>query len=208
MTRLKRYIAVRGHSLRRQAKYMPPRYRGSGWASSAKRACGRRAETSTTSSSMRSDRMRSKCAESAKHKASKLLCPDSFDRSDRAAQLIAILQTPYRSAQETTVGLRRPGDRNAQQRRSSLCEKGNCNHRRGQVSLRGLNRNHNHELKNISRAQPSSPATKQSAAGIFTPLCCQGMRRKWRDWTLARKNCAIILIVWKKKKGVSFDANI
>jgi hypothetical protein len=72
-----------------------------------------------------------------------------------------------------------------------------------QVSLRGLN--HNHELKNIFKGAAIIAATKPGPLQEFyAALVAKGMRPEMARLTLARKIAAITLIVWKK--GVSFDA--
>ena len=72
--------------------------------------------------SLRQQVRRELLAESAKHQASKLLCQIPSIGPIRAAQLIAILQTPHRFRTKRQLwaygGL---GHRDAQQRRSSLC---------------------------------------------------------------------------------------
>jgi hypothetical protein len=65
--------------------------------------------------------------------------------------------------------------------------------------LRGLNENHNHDLKNIFKAA----ATKASScAGPFQDfyegLLTKGMKPSMARLTLARKIAAVTLIIWKK----------
>jgi transposase len=74
-----------------------------------------------------------------------------------------------------------------------------------QVSLRGLNRNHNHDLKNIFKGAAIIAATKAGPfQEFYAALVAKGMRPEMARLTLARKIAAITLLVWKK--GVSFDA--
>jgi len=153
--------------------------------------------------SLRQQVRRELLAESAKHKASKLLCQIPSIGPIRAAQLIAILQTPHRFAARDNCGPTEVCHRNAQQRRSSVCERATATSKR-QVSLRGLNRNHNHELKNIFKGAAIIAATKPGPLQNFTPLWWPRNAAGMARLTLARKIAAIILIVWKK--GVSFDA--
>ena len=76
-----------------------------------------------------------------------------------------------------------------------------------QVSLRGLNRNHNHELKNIFKGAAIIAATKPGPfQEFYAALVAKGMRPEMARLTLARKIAAIILIVWKK--GVRSTPNI
>jgi len=69
--------------------------------------------------------------------------------------------------------------------------------------LRGLNDNHNHDLKNMWSGHEGQHRGRTDAR--FLPgLAGQGRRPTMARLTLARKIAAITLIVWKK--GVSFDA--
>jgi len=72
------------------------------------------------------------------------------------------------------------------------------------VALRGLNKNHNHDLKSIFK---STSVRASSAAGplreFYESLLAKGMKPSMARLTLARKIAAITLIVWKK--GVRFD---
>ena len=82
---------------------------------------------------------------------------------------------------------------------------GNCNGRTSRVSLRGLNRNHNHDLKNLFKGAAIVAATKPGPLQEFyAALLAKGIRPEMARLTLARKIAAITLIIWKK--GVCFDA--
>src|ERR1700686_1035252 len=144
-------------------------------------------------------------AESGKHKASKLLCQIPSIGPIRAALLIAILQTPHRFRTKRQLwaygGLGIETHSSADHRYVD----GQLQPSKKQVSLRGLNRNHNHELKNIFKGAAIIAATKPGPLQKFyAALVAKGMRPEMARLTLARKIAAIILIVWKK--GVSFDA--
>ena len=73
------------------------------------------------------------------------------------------------------------------------------------VALRGLNKNHNHDLKWIFK---STAVKASSSAGplheFYEGLLAKGMTPSMARLTLARKIAAITLIVWKK--GAHFDA--
>ncbi len=74
-----------------------------------------------------------------------------------------------------------------------------------QISLRGLNRNRNHELKNMFKGAAIVAATKPGPLQEFyAALVAKGIRPEMARLTLARKIATIALIVWKK--GVCFDA--
>jgi hypothetical protein len=74
------------------------------------------------------------------------------------------------------------------------------------VTLRGLNTNHNHDLKDIFKGAAMRAST---AAGplhdFYEALLAKGRKPTMARLTLARKIAAITLIVWKKE--VRFDAN-
>ena len=144
-------------------------------------------------------------AESGKHKASQLLCQIPSIGPIRAALLIAILQTPHRFRTKRQLwsygGLGIETHSSADHR----YVEGQLQPSKRQVSLRGLNRNHNHELKNIFKGAAIIAATKPGPLQqLYAALVAKGMRPEMARLTLARKIAAIILIVWKK--GVCFDA--
>ncbi len=72
--------------------------------------------------------------------------------------------------------------------------------------LRGLNANHNHDLKDIFKGAAMRASTCDGPfRNFYETLLAKGMRPTMARLTLARKIAAITLIVWKK--GASFDAN-
>ena len=73
------------------------------------------------------------------------------------------------------------------------------------VSIRGLNRNCNHDLKNLFKGAAIVASTKAGPfEEFYTAMVAKGIRPEMARLTLARKIAAIALIVWKK--GVHFDA--
>jgi len=144
-------------------------------------------------------------AESGKHKASKLLCQIPSIGPIRAALLIAILQTPHRFRTKRQLwaygGLGIETHSSADHR----YVEGQLRPSKRPVSLRGLNRNHNHELKNIFKGAALIAATKAGPfQEFYAALVAKGIRPEMARLTLARKIAAITLLVWKK--GVCFDA--
>ena len=71
--------------------------------------------------------------------------------------------------------------------------------------LRGLNQNHNHEMKEIFKG-----AATRASCGLgpfrkfYVALLDKGMKPEMARLTLARKIAAITLTLWKK--GERFDA--
>ena len=74
------------------------------------------------------------------------------------------------------------------------------------ATVRGLNKDHNHDLKDIFKGAAMRAST---AAGplrdFYENLLAKGRKPTMARLTLARKIAAIMLIVWKKE--VRFDAN-
>jgi transposase len=131
---------------------------------------------------LRQEVRRELLAEAQKHEAWKLLCEIPFIGPIRAALLIALIQTPHRF--RTKRQLQRA---------------------KKPASIRGLNRNHNHKLKNVFKsAAPVAAAKAGPFKEFYDALVAKGIRPEMARLTLARKMAAITLIVWKK--GVRFDA--
>jgi transposase len=73
------------------------------------------------------------------------------------------------------------------------------------LAIRGLNINHNHDLKNIFKGAATRAAATAGPFQNFYEACdAKGMKPHLARLTLARKIAAITLFVWKK--GVRFNA--
>ncbi len=73
------------------------------------------------------------------------------------------------------------------------------------LAIRGLNTNHNHDLKNIFKGAAIRAAVLPGPfQEFYAALVARGMKPSMARLTLARKIAAITLLVWKK--GVRFDA--
>jgi transposase len=186
-----------------------PRYRAQWLGKIAETGVRRRAEfyyqQLDALRSLRQQLRRELLAESGKHKASKLLCQIPSIGPIRAALLISIIQTPHRFRTKRQLwaygGLGIETHSSADHRYVD----GQLQPSKRQASLRGLNRNHNHELKNIFKGAALIASTKPGPLQQFyETLVANGMRPEMARLTLARKIAAITLIVWKK--GVCFDA--
>jgi transposase len=142
--------------------------------------------------------------ECRKYQESKLLRTIPWLGPIRTALLIGRVQTPHRFRSKRQFwaycGL-------ALETRSSAdyqMVNGQLQRRKKPVFIRGLNLNHNHDLKNLFK----SAATSASGSnGPFRPfyenLLGKGMKAEMARLTLARKIAAITLHVWKK--GEPFD---
>src|SRR6267154_1901593 len=124
----------------------------------------------------------------------------------RAAHLVALMQTPHRFRTKrqlwTYSGLGLETHDSAQYR---VVEQ-QLQRSKKPVTLRGLNTNHNHDLKDIFKGAAMRAST---AAGplhdFYEALLAKGRKPTMARLTLERKIAAITLIVWKKE--VRFDAN-
>ena len=186
-----------------------PRYRGEWLAKITEPGVRRRAEfyyqQFDALAALRQQARRELLAEAGKHSATKLLRRIPSIGPIRAALLIALMQTPHRfrtkrqlwaycglalktysSGEYRFVG--------SQLRRSKKF-----------LAIRGLNKNHNHDLKNIFKGAATRAAAAVGPFQDFYEACvARGMKPAMARLTLARKIAAITLIVWKK--GVRFDA--
>ncbi|HZC81101.1 MAG TPA: transposase, partial [Nitrospiraceae bacterium] len=155
---------------------------------------------------LRQEVRRDLLVESKKHKAWKLLRQIRGIGPIRAALLIAIMQTPHRFRTKRQLwnysGLGLETHDSAQYR----VVKGQLQRSKRPVTLRGLNKDHNHDLKDIFKGAAMRAST---AAGPFhdfyEALLAKGRKPTMARLTLARKIATITLIVWKKE--VRFDAN-
>ena len=144
--------------------------------------------------------------EAKKHKAWKLLRQIPGIGPIRAALLVALMQTPHRFRTKrqlwTYSGLGLETHDSAQYH----VREGQLQRSNRPATLRGLNENHNHDLKDIFKGAAMRAST---AAGplhdFYDNLLAKGRKPTMARLTLARKIAAITLIVWKKE--VRFDAN-
>jgi transposase len=145
-------------------------------------------------------------AESKNHKAWKQLCQIPSIGPIRAAMIVGILQTPHRFRSKRQLwsfsGF-------AIETRSSADHRsvdGQLQRATKRVSIRGLNQNHNHDLKNLFKGAAVIASTKPGPfREFYSRLLAKGMQPEMARLTLARKIATIVLVVWKK--GVCFDAH-
>jgi transposase len=154
--------------------------------------------------SLRQDVRRELLAEAQKHDAWKLLRAIPFIGPIRAALLIALIQTPHRFRTQrqlwTFSGFGIETYSSAEQR----YVQGELQRAKKPASVRGLNRNHNHDLKNLFKSAATVAAAKPGPCQEFYErLLAKGMRPEMARLTLARKMAAITLTIWKK--GERFD---
>src|SRR5258707_7345549 len=140
-----------------------------------------------------------------KHKAWKRLCQIPSIGPIRSAVLLGILQTPHRFRAKrqlwTYSGLGIETQSSADHRSVN----GQLKRAKKQISIRGLNRNCNHDLKNLFKGAAIVASSKPGPfQEFYTALLAKGIRPDMTRLTLARKIATIVLIVWKR--GACFDA--
>ena len=144
-------------------------------------------------------------AESRKHSAVNLLRQIPLIGPIRAALLIALIQTPHRFRTKRQLwaysGLALKTYSSGEYR----FVEGQLKRSKRLLAIRGLNTNHNHDLKNIFKGAASRAAMVPGPfQEFYAALVARGMKPSMARLTLARKIAAITLLVWKK--GVRFDA--
>jgi transposase len=144
-------------------------------------------------------------AESRKHQATKLLRQIPCIGPIRAARLLALMQTPHRFRTKrqlwTYSGLAIDTRDSAQYRYVS----GQLQRATKPQQLRGLNENHNHDMKAIFKSAATMASSREGAfRDFYQGLLTKGMKPAMARLTLARKMAAITLTIWKK--GAHFDA--
>jgi transposase len=155
--------------------------------------------------SLREQVRRDLLAEGRKHSAMNLLRQIPSIGPIRAVLLIALLQTPHRFRTKRQLwaysGLALKTSISGEYR----IVEGQLKRSRKFLAIRGLNTNHNHDLKNIFKGAATRAAAVPGPFQEFhATLLARGMKPTMARLTLARKIAAITLIVWKK--GVRFDA--
>ncbi len=143
--------------------------------------------------------------ECRKHSETKLLRTVPWLGPIRVALLIGRVQTPHRFRTKrqfwTYCGLGLETRDSGEYR----VVNGEIERKKKPVCIRGLNWNHNHELKNLFKSAATTASGSAGAFGEFYEnLLKKGMRAEMARLTLARKIAAITLHVWKK--GEPFDA--
>jgi transposase len=144
-------------------------------------------------------------AESRKHSATKLLREIPSIGAIRAALLLALIQTPQRFRTKrqlwTYSGLAIDTRDSAQHHYVS----GQLQRSKKPQQVRGLNQNHNHDMKAVFKSAATMASGGEGAFhDFYQGLLTKGMEPAMARLTLARKIAAITLTIWKK--GAHFDA--
>ena len=117
----------------------------------------------------------------------------------------AILQTPHRFRTKRQLWTYSGFGIETQSSADHRSVNGQLERAKKQSSIRGLNRNCNHDLKNLFKGAAIVASSKPGPfQEFYTALLTKGLRPEMARLTLARKIATIVLIVWKR--GACFDA--
>ena len=186
-----------------------PRYRAEWLAKISEAGVRRRAELYyqqfDSLAALRQGARRELLAEGRKHLNTRLLQQIPSIGPIRAVLLLALMQTPNRFRTKRQLwaycGLALRTYTSGEYRIVG----GQLKRSKKVLAIRGLNRNHNHDLKNIFKGAATRAAAVRGPFQEFhAGLVARGMKPTMARLTLARKIAAITLLVWKK--GVRFDA--
>jgi len=142
--------------------------------------------------------------ESQKHAAVKRLRQIPSIGPIRAALLVALLQTPHRFRTKRQLWAYSGFAVETHDSGEYRWVRGKLQRNRERITVRGLNDNHNKDLKNLFKSAAIAASTNPGPLhDFYVARVAKGMRPTMARLTLARKMAAITLTLWKK--GVNFD---
>ena len=144
-------------------------------------------------------------AEAKKHRAWKQLRQIPSIGPIRSAVLLGILADPHRFRTKRQLWSYSGFGIETQSSADHRSVNGRLERAKKQSSIRGLNRNCNHDLKNLFKGAAVVASSKPGPfQEFYTALLAKGIRPEMARLTLARKIATIVLIVWKR--GACFNA--
>ena len=154
---------------------------------------------------LRQEARRDLLAESRKHPATAQLRQIPYLGPIRSALLVALLQTPHRFRTKRQLwaysGLALETRTSAEYRYVG----GQIQRSKKLLSIRGLNQDHNHDVKALFKSAAIMASVRPGPfQDFYQTLLAKGMKPSMARLTLARKIAAIALTLWKKGEG--FDA--
>jgi transposase len=154
---------------------------------------------------VRQEARRQLLLESQKHAAVKLLRQIPSIGPIRAALLVALLQTPHRFRSKRQLWAYCGFAVEVHDSGEYRWVRGKLQRNRERITVRGLNDNHNSDLKNLFKGAAISASTRPGPLqDFYLARVAKGMRPAMARLTLARKIAAITLTMWKK--GANFDS--
>ena len=154
---------------------------------------------------LRQQARRELLAESRKHAITARLRQVPYLGPIRSALVVALMQTPHRFRTKRQLwaysGLALETRISAEYR---LVE-GQVRRSKKLLSIRGLNKDHNHDLKGLFKAAATMASVRPGPfQDFYQAALAKGIKPTMARLTLARKIAAITLTLWKK--GEHFDA--
>jgi transposase len=155
---------------------------------------------------LRQQARRELLAESRKHSITAKLRQIPYLGPIRSALAVALIQTPNRFRTKRQLwaysGLALETRTSADYR----FVQGQLQRSRKQISIRGLNKDHNHDLKGLFKAAATMASVRPGPfQEFYENSLAKGIKPTMVRLTLARKIAAITLTLWKK--GENFDAD-
>jgi len=142
--------------------------------------------------------------ESSQHPAVKLLRQIPSIGAIRAALLVALLQTPQRFRTKRQLWAYSGFAVETHDSGEYRWVRGKLQRNRERITVRGLNDNHNKDVKSLFKSAAISASTRPGPLrDFYLARVEKGMRPTMARLTLARKIATISLTMWKK--GVGFD---
>jgi transposase len=143
--------------------------------------------------------------ECRKHAAAQWLQSVPFLGPIRAGLLIGRVQTPHRFRTKRQFWMYCGLALETRDSGEYRVVNGEVERKRRPTLIRGLNWNHNHEMKNLFKGAATTASMREGEfREFYLGLLAKGMRPEMARLTLARKIAAITLKIWKK--GEAFDA--
>jgi transposase len=154
---------------------------------------------------LRQQARRELLAESRKHAITAKLRQIPYLGPIRSALAVALIQTPHRFRTKRQLwaysGLALETRTSGEYR----YVEGQVRRSKKLISIRGLNKDHNHDLKDIFKGAATMASVRPGPfQDFYQALLAKGMKPTMARLTLARKMAAITLTLWKK--GENFDA--
>ena len=123
----------------------------------------------------------------------------------RSALLVALLQTPHRFRTKRQLWAYSGFAVETHDSGEYRSVRGKLQRNRERITVRGLNDNHNRDLKNLFKSAAVSASTRPGPLrDFYVARVEKGIRPTMARLTLARKIAAISLTIWKK--GAQFNA--
>src|SRR5262249_17304296 len=154
---------------------------------------------------LRQQARRELLAESRKYLVTRKLRQIPYVGPIRSALLVALIQTPHRFRTKRPLWAYSGLALETRISAENCYVKGPLRAPKKRVSIRGLNKDHNHDLKGLFKAVATTASARPGPLQEFYQASlAKGIKPTMARLTLARKIAAITLTLWKK--GEDFDA--